>query len=122
MNHVNKQGFSALMKAAEFSDINTVSLLLENGGNVVLKTCFGDTALHLACRSGSVDVADKLLTAGADLEARNNRDDTPFHLAAGFGRSDVVTLLLDKWKADIHSVSISSSRWCATVPCCSFIA
>ena len=71
---------------------------------------------------GNLEVLRVLLDTGADLEARDNEDDTPFHVAALHGGSEVVTLLLDKWKADINSVSISSSRWCATVPCCSFIA
>jgi hypothetical protein len=61
----DKQGETALMKAARLGNYPVVKLLIEHGANVNAIDATGATALGHATRFGQEDVADLLKTHGA---------------------------------------------------------
>lgn len=53
----------------------------------------GNTALHVAARSGNVHVVGVLLQSQAELDARNLRGEVPLHIACDAGHTEIVELL-----------------------------
>lgn len=83
-----------------------ISLLLDLGADVNIKTKYGDTALHgavnvaLVIKSGRV--VKMLLDAGADVHAKNNRGESPLDYAREYAentRDDAIVKLLTDFGA-----------------------
>jgi cytochrome c len=70
----------ALMPAVAQSKIDLIKLLLDAGANSNLQRG-GETALHIAARSGCLDCVKALVEAGADVNAKTKDGKTPIHLA-----------------------------------------
>lgn len=66
MNAVDYYGNTALMKAAEHGEAETVKLLIAAGADVNAKTDDGRTALWFAGVMGRNDIYDILKTAGTE--------------------------------------------------------
>lgn len=80
-----------------------VKELLGHGARYEAQDRFGNTALHLACDSGSVDTVQQLLGPGrkASVRIRNREGQTPLHVAVLGGSEDVVKeLMLSGAKTD----------------------
>jgi len=60
----------------------------------------GQTALHIAVRTGQAPMMKALLRAGADLEVKERAGRTALHLAVVMGEEGLVRLLLLDGKAD----------------------
>lgn len=60
----------------------TVALLVSRGADVNARDKDGDTALHVAARSGKPGAVEALLAAGADVNAKGQYGRTPLHEAA----------------------------------------
>ncbi|KAK2053342.1 ankyrin, partial [Colletotrichum caudatum] len=69
--------------------------------NINLQNEFGETALHLAVRSGEVEMVHLLLRHGANTSIQNERGDAAIHVALGELGCPTVQLLL-KYDADLH--------------------
>jgi cytohesin len=84
---------NALNAAAYANDLPMVNLLLAKGADPS-QGDGGETALHIAARSGCVDMAQAILAAGAVVDARSCSGQTPLHEAAEGGHTEIVRMLL----------------------------
>ena len=80
---------TALHKAAERSQADEVTRLLEQGADVEARDQFGRTALYVAASRGHFVIVKRLLEAGADVGARAMMR-TPRDLATD---KDIIRLL-----------------------------
>jgi ankyrin repeat protein/beta-lactamase regulating signal transducer with metallopeptidase domain len=121
INARGESNYTALIKAAEAKQVETVQALLAAGANPNLFGGSGDrTALHAAARQGHVPVMQVLLKAGARPDAQStsvmfsslggqteSSGDTPLMEAALAGHLAAVVLLLDN-KASVDAKSDTS--------------
>jgi uncharacterized protein len=104
-----EDGATPFIRAAQSSDTELLSLLLEYGANPEAVTAHGDTALTAAAGIGwvegvtyehspqqNLDVIRMLLDLGLDPNAANAEGRTALMGAALKGRSDVVQLLVER--------------------------
>lgn len=86
----NKDGRTALWKAARGGHDNVVRALLHAGADPDLADARGNTPLHVAAASGYDGVTRKLLAAGADAGLRNRHGLRPIDLALRGGQAEVI--------------------------------
>jgi len=88
-------GKTALMKAAQESDVETVRALLARGANTNIKGPGSMTALRYAMwgRGGKQEIIRMLLAAGADVNAKDEYGETAL-MAAVYDKTDLVQLFL----------------------------
>ena len=70
-------GATALIIAATDHCNDAVTLLLQNGANVLLTNRNGESAIHRACWSGNEAILDQLIEFGALLDEPNFNGLTP---------------------------------------------
>lgn len=81
INAQDKNGYTALIKAASNGQINMVNFLLEAHPNINIKNIHGNTALMRASSSGHAKIITSLIVAGADKTLKNNDNRTARALA-----------------------------------------
>jgi ankyrin repeat protein len=103
VNASNKEGWTALLLAAEKGYSSVARVLLDRGANIEAKCDCpswdggGWTALMIAIKLGHNEVMQLLLDKGANVNAKNhNTGETALITAAGHDASTTVTALLDK--------------------------
>ena len=72
INFMRPPGVSALHQACVFGDINIVKLIVENGGNIHLRTWTKLSPLQIAVIFGNYETAQYLLSCGADCDDIKN--------------------------------------------------
>jgi ankyrin repeat protein len=92
--------------AVLMKQIEIVKLLLDNGANPEMFDHNGDTALHLACRSGNVTMVNEILKrresqVPQNLDVRNYEGHTCLHLAVLGGHKKIADILLNSG-ADVN--------------------
>lgn len=89
-------GWTPLHWAANRSNADALRRLLLLGCNIHALTNRGETALHIACDSGSIECAELLLATGASVSATTapNSFRTPLHQAAMSKRTSIPLLRL----------------------------
>ncbi|GMH40806.1 hypothetical protein BSKO_08710 [Bryopsis sp. KO-2023] len=82
--------------AASLGHAEIVKVLLSHEAKYEAQDKYGNTALHLACESGSVETVRSLLGAGkkVTLRTRNRDGQTPLHMAIKLGGSEMVKELV----------------------------
>ncbi|KAM8945439.1 ankyrin repeat and SOCS box protein 3 [Pelodytes ibericus] len=108
----DNRGWMPIHEAAFSNSSHCLQLLINTAPSrsyIKSKTFEGETALHLAAKSGSVRCAQLLLQAEADPDEVTNEETTPLFLAVENGHEDVVKLLI-KTKAKINGPH-SCSGW-----------
>ena len=93
------RGLTPLMAASQFGYIAIVRLLLEKGADVgYVSPMTGETALHLATRSGHTVVLRELIHHGANVHVQGKKGSgqTALLMAAEYGYVDTAKLLLEK--------------------------
>ncbi len=109
-----KPGYTNLLHAVKYGDIESAEHLLENGGDVELSDKYDNTLLMLASNYGKTDMVELLLDYDADVdrfveEIKYNTDGMGYDGTAGHsallaassrGHADVIELLLD-YRANI---------------------
>ena len=70
ITHHNKEKYNALMKAAEFNNLDAVKMLIQD--NINESNIYGDTALILAAGKNSPEVVIYLIKAGSNIDAQND--------------------------------------------------
>ncbi len=98
---------TALMYAANDSDGEMVSALLQHNANVNLRIDSGHSALMYAAARQSPEVVAALLAKGADTHAHTRVGETALLYAAQTGQTQNVRLLLAKGE-DIHEIDLRS--------------
>jgi cytochrome c len=83
----------ALMPAVAKRRIDLINLLLDGGANPNSQRG-GETALHIAARSGCLDCVKALVEAGADVNAKTKHGQTPIHLAKFKRQREVADYLM----------------------------
>jgi ankyrin repeat protein len=100
---VNKQdenGWTPLRKAARAGDMEMVSLLLDNGGNVT----DNDKVVVLTAASwGRVDALRQILRAKADISGNSEWEISPLVSACQHGHLRAVKLLIEH-EADVNQI------------------
>jgi ankyrin repeat protein len=101
---------TAMLKKKPFFDavesgvLRRVEESLSNRAAIVhSRTLWGDTALHLAVRSGESNMVTLLLEAGADVNAKGDSGVTALHLAAFNGNMQIAEALL-KAGSEVNAV------------------
>jgi ankyrin repeat protein len=95
---------SNLIDAAQTSDWERVSTVVERGADVNAQGDRGWTALMYAVRAGDVELVSTLLDRGADVNAQTDNGETALVQAASRGDEAVVELLLDAG-ADVNATT-----------------
>ncbi|CAH2299302.1 ankyrin repeat domain-containing 53 [Pelobates cultripes] len=119
----DKEGFTALHRAAQYCRLPCLQLLVEDYGvNVNLPTHSGLTPLHLVLseKVGSqvLTCAQYLIKHGADVNVLGKDNATPLHLAAGKGLKECIVMLVGSG-ADLHAKDSRGFKpidWC-TIYC-----
>ena len=93
VNLQNEDGYTALMWAAIYGNLDIVRLLLDRGANLYLQNNNGKTALILASIHDHIDIVRLLLDRGANPNIQNNNGNTALILASFYGNTDIVNLL-----------------------------
>ena len=83
-----------LFELARNGGAGPLSVMLNAGVPVDMRTSSGDSLLMLACRHGHVDTARLLLENGADPDLRNEQQQTPLMAAARCNQAAVIECLL----------------------------
>ncbi len=94
----NKNGYTALIMAADKGNEGVASVLLNSGAHIEARDAHGMTPLMHAALSGKKGVAGLLIDRGADVNAVAGgfMRWTPLILAADSGKADIVRLLIEK--------------------------
>lgn len=103
------EGGTVLHMAASSSNVETMILLIELGGNFVFKDWRGRLPVHWAAREGKVEVLNLLLDLlGGDMYIEDHGGLTLLHLAAAGGNTATVNYLLRE-NFDIEAKDITGS-------------
>ena len=86
----------ALFEAILKKDYREAITLIEQGADLSAQDVSGDTALHLAIRTGNDGIAEALINNGAGLSIQNHFGDTPLHLALRNRAHYIVLYLLEE--------------------------
>ena len=71
-----------------------ISTLLKHSARIDVPDYIGNTALHLATKSGKTGIVMKLIKKGANVNARNNDGRAPLHFAAKSGFNKITEFLV----------------------------
>ncbi|OUM59767.1 hypothetical protein PIROE2DRAFT_46780, partial [Piromyces sp. E2] len=77
VNHRNKYGQTALMKACHYGYINNVDFLIKNGAEINTEDVDGNTPLTNACLNHNTEIVRYLIDHGAKVNRVNKNGDTP---------------------------------------------
>lgn len=102
INVCNESGWTALIKAAYWDNIEGVSFLIDKGGDVNHKTEKGRTALMEAAFGDNEDIVELLLEKGVYLEEKDEKGMTALAWATLQRSGKAMDVLIDKG-ADINT-------------------
>jgi ankyrin repeat protein len=95
VNAKDKDGYTALLIAAERGDLEMAHLLVEKGADVNAKDKDGYTALMYVAYAGDLEIAKILIKNSADVNARD-KDGWTASMFARMGKKADITELLKK--------------------------
>ena len=101
-NEKDKDGNTALHRAARENDYEVVTKLIALGVGVNEKNKSGWTPLHTAAWNNAREVVALLIKSGADVDAKDKDGETPLHAAAWKNARDVAALFIEAG-ADVNA-------------------
>ncbi|KAG0181013.1 hypothetical protein DFQ29_009547 [Apophysomyces sp. BC1021] len=96
----DKEGETALLKAAYEGRFSLVKYLLSKNANIHQKDKDGWTALHNACSKGCLPIVRLLVENGANVNVRSKMGHTPLINAASKGYMSIIEYLLEEAHAN----------------------
>ena len=87
-------GANALLRAAEFGNLESCNILLQHGDNPDATDLEGNTALMLAAQNGHNDICKALLAMGANVNKTKQKGTTALMRATMNGHDEVCKMLL----------------------------
>ncbi|XP_063923115.1 uncharacterized protein LOC135137411 [Zophobas morio] len=104
LHSVDKQGMSALHYAAssEEDSVEIINLLVTNGLSTNQRNMYGETPLHLACKSGNVKNLKELCKNGRNLNEITSSGKTVLHYAAESKNVEMLKYVLS-FESDINA-------------------
>lgn len=81
INHLNKEGISALSLAVKLKNPRIAKILLENGANPNLVGVYKETPIFDAVKENDVEMIELLQSYGANINQRNREGQTPIIVA-----------------------------------------
>ncbi|GAA5805838.1 hypothetical protein EDC94DRAFT_549272 [Helicostylum pulchrum] len=100
VDSTDKEGETALLKAAYNGHYHVVEYLLDTDANIHQKDKDGWTALHNACSRGYFRIVRLLVDRKAKVDVRSKMGHTPLINAASKGYMSIVEYLLDEARAN----------------------
>ncbi|MCF7806097.1 MAG: ankyrin repeat domain-containing protein [Simkaniaceae bacterium] len=116
VNDADKDGNTALIKAAANGHQEIVGMFLDKGADIEHPNAKGDTALMCAAKEGQLPVVDMLLSADAQSDHPNARGWTPLMGAIIGGHLNVIERLIDKG-ADVNRLTKDEYSTPLTIAC-----
>ena len=111
LNHDNslleiadEEGFTILLLAIKYQQVDIVRFLLDRGANIHASTHDGTTTLMRACIERNLAIVRILLTAGVDVEARDEDQRTAMHYASMWQLVEVIRGLIFEHNANMFAV------------------
>eukprot|EP00043_Microstomoeca_roanoka_P012238 m.117643 g.117643 ORF g.117643 m.117643 type:complete len:1268 (+) comp15434_c3_seq3:95-3898(+) len=95
INSQNTNGFTPLLVAVRYGQVEVVRMLLAHGADVSRAVKQGLCSLHFACQYDHREIVKLLLAANVDVDSRDKYGTTPLHLAASNGHTECARLLLN---------------------------
>lgn len=86
-------GYSPLIIAAKFDDVDSILTLIKRGANVYQRDYFGWTALHVAAQMSNINACAALLDAGTNVNVATRDGWTPLMRA---GQKKMFEFLIEK--------------------------
>ncbi|XP_069692913.1 uncharacterized protein [Periplaneta americana] len=90
--------------------LEVARILIDNGANVDMRDCEGNTALHLAAKEGKLQAVTFLLKNKSDFNLLNENRDTPLHVATRSGKLEVVQCLVESGASIISGDKDATGR------------
>lgn len=109
VNAVEKDGTTALHRAAQRNDLEAADRLIRAGADVKAANRYGVTPLSVACMTGSAAMIERLLKAGADANTALPLGETALMTAATTGNVAALKVLLAHG-ADVNAVEESKGQ------------
>ena len=91
----NEEGWTALLWAAQRSNIEIAQELIANGATIYQPKKDGMTALHMAASNNDIHLIDLLLKIESEPNIKNTEGWTPAHLASFLNNFDALNLLIE---------------------------
>lgn len=95
VNYTTKDGFTALMSAAERGNTQAVVLFIKNGANVNYQAPNGFTSLMSAAINNKPEVVNLLLQAGADVNLKDENGLSALDYVTRQKNEEIIQLLRD---------------------------
>ena len=86
-------GYTALMLAASFEDVDIVRALCDEGANIEARDKSGNTPLIRATYCGKTDTVRALSAAGANIEVKNKYGKTALFYAKERNHTEIIKIL-----------------------------
>ncbi len=102
VNARDNEGRTALMKAAELGEVESINKLVKRGADVNARDNYGFTALTYAAFEGQVEAIEVLVRCGADVNAKANNGIMALMVAAAVGQAKSIEALV-RCGADVNA-------------------
>jgi ankyrin repeat protein len=95
VNVEDSEGQTALLRALQGNDRESISLFISLGADVHVRTKHGKTTLHLAIENRDRELANYLLTQGVEVNAQDIDGKSSLHLAVANKNRDLAECLIN---------------------------